>query len=116
MAKTQVEFKLATVQQAVSWKLLKTVSGKNFCQTGSMSISRADMDTLITAVGGNVHNAVKSNTNFLIIPNDPSFRKGSKHKEAENRGTTVITEQEFCEMIFPTVEELLGDSDAGSTT
>ena len=113
MAKTQVNFRLATVQQAVVWGLLKPHADKNFC---SMSISRADMDSLIGAIGGNVHSAVKSNTNFLIVPNDPSFRRGSKFKEAENRGVPVITEQEFCEMITPTVEELLGDSNAGSTT
>lgn len=116
MAKTQVNFNLATVQQAVSWGLLITHNGRNFCQTGSMSISRADMDALIGAIGGNVHNAVKTNTDFLIIPNDPSFRRGSKYKEAQDRGKTVITEEEFCGMILPTVEQLLGDSNAGSTT
>ena len=107
MTKTQVNFQLATVQQAVSWGLLKTQNGLNFCQTGNMSISRSDMDALIATIGGNSHNAVKCNTDYLIVPNDPSFRRGSKFKEAENRGVPVITEQEFCEMITPTVEELL---------
>jgi NAD-dependent DNA ligase len=116
MAKTKITFDLGTVQKAAEWSLLRSLAGKTFCQTGSMSISRDDMQQLIAAVGGTVHTAVKSNTNYLIVPNDPSFRKGSKYNEAVKRGTTVLTEQDFCEMIFPTIDELLGDDNAGSTT
>lgn len=106
MAKATVTFDLATIHKAVEWKLLKSLAGKRFCQTGTMSCSRAQMDQLIVAVGATPDSTVKQATDYLIVPNDPAFRKGSKYKAAEASGTTIITEEEFCMMIMPTENEL----------
>ena len=106
MAKSAVVFDLAVITTAVKWKMLNRQDGKRFCQTGTMSCTRAQMEQLIAAVGGLCDSTVKSATDYLIVPNDPSFRKGSKYKAAQDAGVTVISEQEFCEMILPTVEEL----------
>lgn len=106
MTKPSATFDLNTLHQAVTWKLLKPLGGRSFCQTGSMSISRAQMDQLITVCGGSLHSVIKSSTNYLIVPNGPEFRKGSKYKAALDQGVTVITEDEFCGMILPTEKEL----------
>ena len=100
-------FDLGKIRTAVSWKLLRSLSGQRFCQTGTMSATRAQMDTLIAACGGTVDATVKTATDWLIVPNDPSFRKGSKYKAAQSQGTKIITEAEFCGMILPSAEELL---------
>lgn len=106
MVKASATFDLGTVNKAVAWKMLKSLKGLHFCQTGSMSITRAQMDQLIVACGGVVDAVVKSQTDYLIVPNDPAFRKGSKYKAAQAQGTSVISEEEFCGMILPTEEEL----------
>lgn len=105
MAKAST-FNLGTVQTAAKWKLLRSLAGHRFCQTGTMSVTRAEMDQLIIACGGEVHAVIKTQTDYLIVPSDDSYRKGSKYKAAENAGTKIITEAEFCEMILPTEEEL----------
>ena len=107
MAKELSEVELAT---AVKWGLLKTLQGKSFCQTGSMSTTRARIENIINALGGEVHADIRSTTDYLIVPGTEGYRQGSKYKAAVNKGKMVITEAQFCAMILPTVEELLGDS------
>lgn len=105
MAKAST-FNLTTVKTAVKWKMLKDLEGKVFCQTGTMSLKRPEMVQLILACGGATHDVINNSVDFLIVPTDDGFRKGSKYNAAQERGVKIITESEFCEMILPTVEEL----------
>lgn len=114
MPTKKTSFDLATVQTAAQWKMLNPLGGATFCQTGTMSITRQEMDQMITALGGEPHKAIKSTTKYLIVPNDPDFRKGSKYQAAMTAGTAIITEQEFVELLVPSVDELLGDGSEGS--
>lgn len=94
--------------RAVEWGLLKTLHGMSFAQTGTMSTTRPRIEQIIVALGGQVHNNVTATTSFLIVPGETGFRKGGKYNAAVRNKTTVITEAEFCGMIFPSLEELLG--------
>lgn len=102
---------LENVEQALAWGLLKSLKGKSFCMTGTMSAKRAEMEKLIMMLGGDVHDAVRSHTTFLLIPDYETLKAGSKYDAASRLGKVVLTEEEFCGMIFPTLDELLGGSD-----
>lgn len=102
--------------RAVEFGLLKKVSGKSFAQTGTMSTTRPRIEQIIHALGGQVHNNVTSTTTYLIVPGESGYRQGGKYHAAARYGTLIITEAQFCEMIFPSVEELLGDNGDGRAT
>lgn len=110
---TKTKLDLTTLNRAVAFGMLHKLNGQGFCQTGSMSITRQEMDQIITALHGRVDSAVKSNTTYLIVPNG-DYRKGSKHKAAMQRGTVIITEAEFVNLILPTEDELRGGGSEGS--
>lgn len=97
---------LQLLNTAYSWGLLKSLSGKEFCLTGKISVKRDDLTALISTLGGRVHSAVVGTTDYLIVPVGDEYRKGSKYNAAVSRGVTIIDEEEFCDMILPTVEEL----------
>jgi NAD-dependent DNA ligase len=102
---------LGNVELAVTWGLLKSLRGKSFCMTGTMSAKRAEMEKLITLLGGSFHDAVRQGTDYLIIPDYDTLRAGSKYDAATRLGKVILTEEEFCGMILPTLDELLGGSD-----
>ena len=111
MATTKAKVDLSNVDQALAWGLLKSLNGKSFCMTGTMSAKRAEMEKLITLLGGNYHDAVRQGTDYLLIPDYDTLRAGSKYDAATRLGKVVLTEEEFCNMILPTLDELLGGSD-----
>lgn len=86
--------------------LLKRLDGRAFCMTGTLSMKRAEITELIETLGGTVHSQVKQTTSHLLIP-DWDVNASSKFDAATRQGTEVITESDFCDMILPTVEELL---------
>lgn len=114
--KKQTELSAQDLTKAVSWGLLKPLDGASFAQTGTMSTTRPRIEQIIRALGGQVHNNVTMTTMYLIVPSEDGYRKGGKYNAATRNGTMIITEAQFCEMIFPTVEELLGDNGDGRTT
>lgn len=111
MATSKKALDMSDVSQAVSWGLLKSLNGKSFCMTGTMSAKRAEMENLINMLGGQCHDAVRSGTDYLLIPDYDTLKAGSKYNAASRLGKVVLTEEEFCGMIFPTLDELLGGSD-----
>ena len=113
MSTVKVDY--ATLEKAVNWGLLNDLNYKSFCQTGTMSVKRQDMEWLISKCGGQVHSAIKSTTDYLIVPDIDGFRKGSKYQAAQRNGTVVITEEQFAEMLLPSVTQLLGGSNGGTT-
>lgn len=104
------------LRRAVEYGLLKPLDGKSFAQTGTMSTTRPRIEQIIIALRGQVHNNVTSTTTYLIVPGEDGYRKGGKYNAAVKNDTMVITEAQFCEMIFPSVEELLGDNSDGRAT
>ena len=111
MAVTKKAVDLSNIQTAMDWGLLKSLNGKSFCMTGTMSAKRAEMGHLIDLLGGVYHDAVRQGTDYLIIPDYDTLRAGSKYNAAQRLGKVVLTEEEFCGMILPTLDELLGGSD-----
>lgn len=99
--------------QKVDYHTLVTAAGmglinripKYFVITGTLSTSRSNVKMLINAAGGAVLDSVKNSTDFLVTPNE-NVRQGSKYRDALSRGVTIISEQELCEMIIPSVEDL----------
>lgn len=102
----------ANLARAAEWELLKSLSGKTICITGALSMSRDDLERFIRALGGQMTESVNNFTDYLVCAD--SSKMSSKLKEATVRGVPVLTEEEFCGMIMPTVEELLGGSNAGT--
>lgn len=111
MATSKKAVDLSDVDTAMKWGLLKSLDGKSFCMTGTMSAKRAEMEKLITLLGGHCHDAVRAGTDYLLIPDYDTLRAGSKYNAASRLGKVVLTEEEFCNMILPTLDELLGGSD-----
>lgn len=110
MVSNQAALDQTAVRQAVEWNLLKSLHGQSFCMTGAMSMKRQNMELLIQMLGGSVHDAVRAGTDYLLIPNQ-EVRKGSKYQAALRAGKVILSEEDFCNMIFPTLDELLGGSD-----
>ncbi len=111
MATSKKKVDLSEVETAMKWGLLKSLDGKSFCMTGTMSAKRAEMEHLINLLGGICHDAVRQGTDYLLIPDYDTLRAGSKYNAAQRLGKVVLTEEEFCNMILPTLDELLGGSD-----
>jgi DNA ligase (NAD+) len=70
--------------------------GKTFVLTGSLhSMSRSEASTLIKERGGKVSNSVSSQTDYLVVGEDP----GSKFDKAKKLNVSLLTEAQFKEMI-----------------
>lgn len=73
------------------------LSGKHFVVTGTLeSMSRDEAADKIRALGGAFQTAVAKDTDYLVAGGKVG---ASKLKKAESYGTTIITEQEFLELI-----------------
>ncbi len=67
-----------------------------FVVTGKLKeYSRGDIKQIIQEAGGRVTGSVSSNTDFVLIGEDP----GSKRDKAQELGIKIISEHEFNEMI-----------------
>lgn len=99
---------------AAEWGVLNSLEDKIICVTGALSVSRGDMERFIHALGGVMTGTVNTTTDYLVC-SDPN-KLTAKLKEATVRGVPILSEEEFCGMIVPTVEELLGGSNAKSGT
>jgi DNA ligase (NAD+) len=65
------------------------LKGSSFCVTGVLSKKREDVHADIRAAGGEVHDAVKKNTTYLVA-GDKTGK--SKLDQAKKLGTQVLTE------------------------
>ena len=73
------------------------LSGKHFVVTGTLeSMSRDEAADKVRALGGTFQTAVAKDTDYLVAGGKVG---ASKLKKAESYGTTIITEQEFLELI-----------------
>lgn len=72
------------------------LSGTTFVLTGSLErYTRAEARRRIEEAGGKVTSSVSSATDYLVAGADP----GSKLEQARKKGTTVLTEAEFDELL-----------------
>ena len=70
--------------------------GKTFVLTGALSkYSRDEARDIIEKLGGKTSGSVSKKTSYVLAGEDA----GSKLTKAQNLGVTVITEEEFEEMI-----------------
>lgn len=74
-----------------------TLSGKSFCFTGSMKTPRAKLQKMADDAGGTVKKSVGRGLNYLVI-DDPASTT-SKAQAARKLNTTLISEEEFLEMV-----------------
>ena len=73
-----------------------TLGGKSFVITGTLSsLTRVEAGDLIEKNGGKVSSSVSSKTDYLLAGEDA----GSKLNKAKNLGVTILTEEEFLELI-----------------
>ena len=71
-------------------------NGKTFVLTGSLeSFTREEAEKIIEDYGGKVSSSVSKKTSYLIAGEDA----GSKLTKAQSLGTTIISEEDFKEMI-----------------
>ena len=71
-------------------------NGKIFVFTGTLSsMTREQAWDKVKALGGNVSNSVSSKTGYLVAGD----KTGSKLQKAEKLGVTILSEQEFLNMI-----------------
>ncbi|MGE4317677.1 MAG: NAD-dependent DNA ligase LigA [Deferribacterales bacterium] len=72
-----------------------TLEGKTFLVTGKLSRPRDDFHAIIRDNGGKLLSSVSKNLDFLLVGEDA----GGKLAKAQSLGVTVISEEEFMEMI-----------------
>ena len=71
-------------------------AGKTFVLTGSLEdFSREEASNIIEKFGGKTSSSVSKKTSYVLAGEDA----GSKLTKAQNLGVTIITEQEFADMI-----------------
>ncbi len=73
----------------------KPLFGKTFCITGTLSVGRDEIKSLIEAAGGKVSGSVSKKLNFLVAGEDC----GSKLDKAKECGVQILTEAALREML-----------------
>ncbi len=89
-------------------------AGKTFVFTGSLSrFSREDAEALVKKHGGRASGSVSKNTSYLVAGD----KVGSKREKAESLKVSVITEDEFADMLPASERDVLSDlfADAANT-
>ena len=74
-----------------------SLTGKSFCFTGAMEYKRKDLQAMVTAHGGTNLDSVTKNLTYLVIA-DPNSTSG-KAKKARELGITLISPEQFLEMV-----------------
>ncbi|MBP8819529.1 MAG: NAD-dependent DNA ligase LigA [Syntrophomonadaceae bacterium] len=75
---------------------LKQLAGKTFVLTGTLeTLTRNDAGEKIEALGGKTSSSVSKKTDYVVAGSDP----GSKYDKALQLGITILTEEEFLEML-----------------
>ena len=74
-----------------------SLTGKSFCFTGAMEYKRKDLQDMVTAQGGMNLDSVTKNLTYLVTA-DPNSTSG-KAKKARDLGITLISPEQFLEMV-----------------
>ena len=71
-------------------------SGKTFVLTGTLpTMKRSEASKIIESLGGKTSSSVSKKTDYVLAGEEA----GSKLTKAQSLGITVITEEEFLEMV-----------------
>lgn len=70
-------------------------SGKTFCVTGTFTISRDEIHSIVEENGGEVRTAVSGNLDYLVAGESA----GSKQEKAKTLGINIISLDEFLNML-----------------
>lgn len=91
------------LQCAAEAGLLKKLDARDrsISMTGRLSMPRAEFVKLIRAVGGTWDEHPTWGTAYLIVGDTSIHGRTQKMREAEARGTKIISEEDFIEMIKP---------------
>ena len=74
----------------------QTLAGKTIVVTGTLEhYTRSQIERAIEENGGKASGSVSKNTSYLVVGSSP----GSKLTKAESLGITVLTEEEFMQLI-----------------
>ncbi len=77
-------------------KAASNITGKSFVVTGTLNgYTRKEIEDIIKDMGGRVSSAVSGKTDFLIAGESP----GSKLETAKKLGTTILSKEEFENLI-----------------
>ncbi len=73
-----------------------SLAGKSFVFTGGLeTVSRSEAKEMVLSKGGKVSSSVSKKTGFVVVGKDP----GSKYDKAKELGVTILTEEEFKELL-----------------
>jgi DNA ligase (NAD+) len=73
----------------------KSLTGKSFVFTGSLSFDRVKAQETVRSLGGEVSSSVSKNTSFVVAGSEA----GSKLDKANALGVKIINEEEFLKMV-----------------
>jgi DNA ligase (NAD+) len=90
-----VEYGVVAAQPAEEAPREGPLRGQSFCVTGVLTRKREDVHAMIRAAGGEVHEAVKKGTTWLVAGDKVG---ASKIEKAKKFGTKVIGEEELVRM------------------
>lgn len=90
--------------------------GKSFSITGHLGRKRDDIVSIIETAGGSFHKQPDWNTTYLITNRDwtaETVRNGASKKliRAQERGTKIISEATFCNLLIAHGETAATDCD-----
>jgi DNA ligase (NAD+) len=72
------------------------LQGKSFVFTGALSrFSRDEAKDLVESLGGRASSSVSKKTDYVVAGTDP----GSKYEKAKALGVTILSEEEFDELL-----------------
>lgn len=83
------------MQAEESTQASDVLDGKKFVLTGTMSVPRDELKTLIEAHGGKVTGSVSKKTDYVIVGEKP----GSKAEKAASLGVTILSEVDLRALI-----------------
>lgn len=91
---------LETIREAASMGLLSdSFKHKHVVFTGTLSLRREDLASIVKMTGGRIDADVSSVTNYLVHGDTGPHGVTAKMQEAARRGVHVITEAEFVNML-----------------
>jgi DNA ligase (NAD+) len=89
------------------------LDGLTFVFTGSLSAPRSDFEDVIEAHGGSATGSVSSNTDYLVVGENPG---ATKREDADAEGVPTIDEEELAEVLDSHgVDEWPGATELGET-
>lgn len=70
-------------------------AGKTIVFTGALTMPRSEAEAIVKAQGGRPASSVSRSTDYVVVGGSP----GSKYEKARDLGVTILTEEDFRQMI-----------------